>query len=146
MIKISQHVSSKYPPSPPGLYKMWLLSSPLLHRILLAGRPKPAACVVRRQLIKVSCMIDNCRTWEDNKLEINFLSCPDWWLAGCQCEQPCRTGDCNDNLMFRTKYSPVDLYVPQCLAWHRSRCYTGNTLTRSGHSRPVEKLRNQNRI
>ena len=39
---------------------------------------------------------------------------------------------CNDNLMFRTKYVVVDLYVRQCLAHHRS-CYTEteNSLTRS---------------
>ena len=99
---------------------------------LLPGRPQPAACVARTQLIKLSCMIDDCWSWEtiNSRLQTSgpcLVSITDvrvglYW----------RPGVCNDNLMFRTKYVVVDLYVRQCLAHHRS-CYTEteNILTRS---------------
>ena len=119
-----------------------LLSSPLRCFAEYSSLGAPSQQPVwPEQLIKLSCMIDDCRSWET----INScpVQTPDCWLEGpCLVSMNVRVGlqsspvvletVCNDNLMFRTKYVVVDLYVRQCLAHHRS-CYTEteNSLTRS---------------
>ena len=107
-------------------------SPPLLHRIFGPCRPQPAACVARTQLIKLSCMIDDCWSWETINSRLQTSGARLVSITDVRVGLYWRPGVCNDNLMFRTKYVVVDLYVRQCLAHHRS-CYTEteNILTRS---------------